>query len=77
MGFTDSILQYSENHPYVLLALVVALVIIIFGMFISCGNYSIPLIGKKSKEKSSDGSDIDRLIHSIRKKQSKNKGGQS
>ena len=67
-GVKESVLNFSENHPHLLLAAVVIMVIILLYTYIWPTVAGV-VIGKK-KEPLSDKEEMKDLIDSIHKKQS-------
>jgi hypothetical protein len=69
------ILEFTEKHPYVLLAVIIVLVIMIIGMFIYSRKEKLDAGGKKSckraDESGDDDDEIDELIKTIHEKQKK------
>lgn len=69
-GSKNKILEFAENHPYILLITVLILIILIVIMYLNSRGYSFGGVGKKHKKKDiSDDDEIDELIESINKKQ--------
>lgn len=75
-GIKNKVFEFAESHPYILLAVISVLVIIIIVMYLSSRGYGMgleSLKGKKSKRKEplNDDEEVDDLIESIHKKQKK------
>lgn len=71
---SNKILEFAEGHPYVLLAVISVLIILVIIMFLGSCGYNIPMVGckkgkKKKKEIIDDEDEIDELITSIHNKQ--------
>lgn len=71
----SKILEFAEAHPYVLLAAIAVLVIVVLVMIF--GKKVAPsissLCGKKKKEPLNEDDEVDELIESIHNKQKKRK----
>jgi cytochrome c-type biogenesis protein CcmH/NrfG len=74
----NRILSFAEGHPYVLLASIAILVIVILIMYFNSRGYNVMGLasGKKSKKKKSSDADedtVDELIDDIESKQKDSK----
>lgn len=78
----NRVLEFAENHPYILLAVISVLVILIIIMFLNSCGYNVPGMGegkgkkKKKKEPLDDEEEMDELIASIHSKQRRKKCAQ-
>jgi hypothetical protein len=73
-GIKHKVLDFAEHHPYVLLAVISVLVIIIIIMYLNSRGYGVmgfqgKRTGRKKKEALNDDEEVDELIASIHKKQ--------
>ncbi|SIP86042.1 Hypothetical protein PACV_329 [Pacmanvirus A23] len=74
----SKMLGYAEQHPYILLGIVVVLIVVIIVMFLHSRGYGMENMGgskkgRKKKEPLNDDEEIDELIESIHSKQKKKK----
>lgn len=77
MDVKNKVFEFAENHPYILLAIISVLVIIVIVMYLNSRGYGIGGMQgfkKKRKEPLNDEEEVDELIDSIHKKQRAKRG---
>jgi cell division protein FtsL len=69
----NRVFEFAENHPYILLGIILVLVIMVVYMYMQSRGYKVPGTGKAKSKKSStpetEEDELDDLIEAIHDKQ--------